>query len=220
MSFYVKAIVTSHSEKKKNSQLEVQYSEDGGNEVLLSCQDASAKLSSAAYQKLQEFLDCTGHRSLGMLNNWGIFFLEIYHHTTHICWSSWNNLIILTVITRHVVWCFKFCCCHYCISYHRPNRKSAFHLPPLFSGTPLLESRLPRLKVNKLYKLKNVVSNMFSPSHFVPGMQSLNLWYVGIHSSPMEHMGLFKNQLSNYIHERGKDWLYSMPKKRIASAWS
>jgi len=54
MSFYVKAIVTSHSEK--NSQLEVQYSE-GGNEVLLSCQDASAKLSSAAYQKLQEFLD-------------------------------------------------------------------------------------------------------------------------------------------------------------------
>ena len=63
----------------------MQYSEDGGNEVLLSCQDASAKLSSAAYQKLQEFLDCTGHRSLGMLTNTEVFFvlLEIYHHTTH-----------------------------------------------------------------------------------------------------------------------------------------
>lgn len=122
MSFDVKAIVTSHSEK--NSQLEVQYSEDGGNEVLLSCQDASAKLSSAAYQKLQEFLDCTGHRSLGMLTNTEVFFfrdlssyytymlkfLKQYHHFD---------------CTRHVVWCFKFCWGRLCliihcyISYHR-----------------------------------------------------------------------------------------------------
>lgn len=226
MSFYVKAIVTSHSEK--NSQLEVQYSE-GGNEVLLSCQDASAKLSSAAYQKLQEFLDWPVTDPAGHVDtNWGFFL-------------PYRSIIILYIYmlnflkqshhfdcTRHVVWCFKFCWGRLCliihcyISYHRAIGDPHSTCLHCSQEPPFSNHAFYGWRSTNFTNWKKLCQTCFRRRILFLECKAWTygmLVYIPVPWSIWD----YSNISYPTIHERGKNWLYSVPKKRIASAvqlWS
>lgn len=164
----------------------------------------------ACWHKLRFFLP---YRSIIILYIYMLNFLKQSHHFD---------------CTRHVVWCFKFCWGRLCliihcyISYHRAIGDPHSTCLHCSQEPPFSNHAFYGWRSTNFTNWKKLCQTCFRRRILFLECKAWTygmLVYIPVPWSIWD----YSNISYPTIHERGKNWLYSVPKKRIASAvqlWS